>query len=199
MPNSNESARGFSILEILLSIVIASIAVGATINAFNSILRIGSKSATRNSIEEVIGSDLGWIRSYAKAWKLKSGPYNHTTAITKTDTYTNSPYLEYDPNAGVSSCSSGLAASFISDASSVNLTPSRPQPIPEASGSSQSLALPSFLKQSGHSVSRTITFDSAPNSTTIRITYSIAGPFANDLGISRQAEIYLEAASWCSE
>lgn len=191
-----ENRRGFSLVEVILAVVIASIAISGTINAFNAFLIAGVRAVDRNTIEQIINEDLGWIKGYAAAWKMKSGPYNYSTAITKTSSFTTSPYVSYaPPETGTNSCTSGLGAEFLADAAAVTMTPARPQPIPTSANTAQTLTLPSG--SSGYSIKRTISYGSGAQANRIDIHYAITGDKATSLGISRETAIYLEAAAWC--
>ena len=195
-PKRPAKIRGFSLVEVILAVVIASIAISGTISAFNSFLTAGVRAVDRNTIEQVINEDLGWIKSYATAWKMKSGPYNYSTAITKTSSFTTSPYVSYaPPETGTNNCTSRLGAEFLADAATVTMIPARPQTIPTTANSGQILTLPSGA--SGYSITRTIGYGSGAQANRMNITYTISGSKAANLGISRETAIYLEAAAWC--
>lgn len=190
-PRQADSSLGFSIVEIVLAIVIGSLALAGTISAFSSHLVAGKRASDRTIVEEAIARDTGWIRNYAKIWKMQSGPYNLTNAQTyTTDSFASSPYISYSPDSGGSSCSTGLAASFLADAETVTgLTPARPFSL-----QSSSISLSKTI--TGVSLSRAISYTNPYN--TITITYSLSGGApASSLGISRQTSVYIEAAAWC--
>lgn len=184
--------NGFSLVEIVLAIAIGSLALAGTIAAFDSNLIAGKRAADRNTIEETIARDIGWIRNYAKVWKMQSGPYELSNTQTYTSSpFTTSPYISYSPNSGGASCSSGLASSFLSNAETVGgLSPDRPFSL-------LSSEIPLSRPIPGLTLSRTISYAN-PNSY-FTITYGIAGgTLASELGITRQTAIYIEAAAWCA-
>lgn len=142
-----EKAEGFSILETLIAVVILTTSIGglAVLSA-----RQWSRSTdidVLDRVENAVAADLGWLKSYAKYWRMSSGPYdlcptgfnysanNNTCSVPDTGANsTNSPRsgasvftrtlttVNYEPdrtdlNEARCSTTTGLAQAFLNDAS----------------------------------------------------------------------------------
>ncbi|MEA5415418.1 type II secretion system protein [Synechococcus sp. BA-132 BA5] len=188
-----ENQRGFSMLELLVSVVITGIVFAGTTALFSSQFGSARNAASRNAIESAIANDLNWIRTYARLWKMATGPYNVTATQTTAGTFTSSPLISYDP--GTSNCSSGLASAFITSAATVALSPARPNDIPTTSGTVQSITIPGSV--TGVTLNRSITFSSGADANRISVYYALSGTNATSLGISRESSVYIDAYSWC--
>ena len=183
------AAGGMTLLEVLVAVAIASSAIAFLVPALIRQASISTEATSLTKVEAVVSRDLDWIRDYARYWKLRSGPYNLSAAITKASSYSLSPQLEYEPPANL--CANGtLAESFLSDASSVTTTPARPYAISVAGGAQ---SLPLDPVDTNLEVSRTIT--TQPNR--IQLLYTLTGSKADSLRFSRQASVLIEAAAWC--
>ena len=183
------AAAGMTLLEVLVAVAIASSAIAFLVPALIRQASISTEATSLTKVEAVVSRDLDWIRDYARYWKLRSGPYNLSAAITKASSYSLSPQLEYEPPANL--CANGtLAESFLSDASSVTTTPARPYAISVAGGAQ---SLPLDPVDTNLEVSRTIT--TQPNR--IQLLYTLTGSKADSLRFSRQASVLIEAAAWC--
>ncbi len=184
------ATAGMTLLEVLVAVAIASSAIAFLVPALIRQASISTEATSLTKVEAVVSRDLDWIRDYARYWKLRSGPYNLSAAITKASTsYFVSPQMEYEPPANL--CANGtLAESFLSDASSVTTTPARPYAISVAGGAQ---SLPLDPVDTDLEVSRTIT--TQPNR--IQLLYTLTGSKADSLRFSRQASVLIEAAAWC--
>ena len=182
------AAAGMTLLEVLVAVAIASSAIALLVPALIRQASISTEATSLTSVEAVVSRDLDWISDYARYWKLRSGPYNLSAAITQTQGsgYTLSPQVEYEPPANL--CANGtLAESFLSDASSVTTTPARPYPI-AGSGSVETITVATDLQ-----LARSIT----TQRNRIQVLYALTGSKADSLRFSRQASVLIEAAAWC--
>jgi prepilin-type N-terminal cleavage/methylation domain-containing protein len=182
------AAAGMTLLEVLVAVAIASSAIAFLVPALIRQASISTEATSLTSVEAVVSRDLDWISDYARYWKLRSGPYNLSAAITQTQGsgYTLSPQVEYEPHANL--CANGtLAESFLSDASSVTTTPARPYPI-AGSGSVETITVATDLQ-----LARSIT----TQRNRIQVLYALTGSKADSLRFSRQASVLIEAAAWC--
>lgn len=194
---------GFSILEGLISALILAATVGSI-----SLLatRLWTSSRTDNTstlAENAVASDLGWLKSYAKVWKMDTGPYDLTTTQTLTSSFTFSlNTLSYSPDKTLCATVSGLAAAFITDARSVTFTPARPYTL--ATGRTQ-LAVSGLASGLGlwRTLSTTRTGSTARN--LVYLSYTLerngsagtAGTIDTTYGFQREVAVRIEAEAWC--
>lgn len=184
-PRPSGSA-GMTILEVLVAVLIASSAIALIVPTFIRQLGISSEASSLSSVESVVSRDLGWISDYARWWKLRSGPYNLSTAITRTSSWSTTPEAVYEPPAD--RCADGtLASAFLDDLASVTTNPPRPYPIPTSSAPTTLASL------DGLEIQRTIT----THGSTLQLVYSVSGSKAASLRFWRQASLLIEAAAWC--
>lgn len=185
--------EAFSMAEVLIAVVIAGLALSGTIAIFNSQFGSSSDARTRNQLEAIIARDLNWIRTYAKIWRMASGPYNVSTTQTGSSAFTSAPLITYTPTS--TDCAD-LASAFNTNAAGAagtSLVPTKPYTIPTTLGTSQTLAT-----VSGVSVARTINVSTGvTNNNTLAISYALSGGNAANLGLDRQTAVFLEASSWC--
>jgi len=185
--SSRDTARaGMTILEVLVAVVVASSAITFLIPALLRQVGVSAEADRLTKVEAVVSRDLDWISDYARYWKLRSGPYNLTTAITQASSWTMAPQVEYEPPAN--RCANGtLADGFLADLATVTTSPARPYAIP-AAGVAQSLPVATDLE-----VARMITSQGSR----IHVSYGLTGSKADGLRFFRQASVLIEAAAWC--
>ncbi len=182
---------GFTIVEILISVVIASVTLAGVATLFTRTLSVSSRADNQNVVEAAVSTDLNWIKRYGKFWMMRSGPYALDNTFTKTtDSFTSSPVLSYQcPNSNLTT--TGLATKFIADANSItNITDI--DPILKYSFSTGTVPVPS----TPYTLTRSIT---APTDTQVLVTYTLTGGDSASLAFKRQTTILLEAAAWCTE
>lgn len=180
------ASAGITLLEVLVAVVIASSAIAFLVPALTRQLGVSAEADRLTGVEAVVSRDLDWISDYARYWKLRSGPYNLTTAITQASSWTMAPQVDYEPPAA--RCANGtLADGFLADLATVTTSPARPYAIP-AVGVAQTLPVATDLD-----VIRTITNQGSR----IHVSYSLTGSKAEGLRFDRQASVLIEAAAWC--
>ncbi|AFY28581.1 hypothetical protein Cyagr_1413 [Cyanobium gracile PCC 6307] len=187
----SKTKAGFSILEVLLGVVLASITLAGVATLFTRTLDISSRADNQNAVEAAVSADLNWIKRYGKFWMMQSGPYALNNSFTKTTSaFTSSPVLSYQcPNSDLTT--TNLSTQFITAANSItNLTDIDPK-----LGyvfSTNTIPVPS----TPYTLTRTLT---TPTATQVLVTYNLTGADAASLAFSRQTTILLEAAAWCTE
>ena len=199
---------GFTILEALIGVVILTASIGAlaVVTA-----RQWSRSVDVNvldRVENAVASDLGWLKTYAKYWRMTSGPYPLTCEQAGFDSgctaFVSSKFATvYEPDPALCTEATGLAEDFVEAASTVTLTPARPfaidpenltqilltsEPNPDPGEGQYDSSLPP-----GATLVRTIT----PGTNIVKITYSLTGGNAAAYGFLREAALQLEASAWC--
>lgn len=204
---------GFTILEALIAAVIISASLGALALLSTSQWANSKDVDILNRAENAIARDLGWLKSYAKYWRMTSGPYNFTATQTGASSYTLSRNtIEYQPDRSdvtpaetrCSTSSTSMAQAFISDASSdaagTAFNPNRPFNL---STSAATTLTPTGLP-AGLSLRRTIAFSKTVNSTdistrnTVYITYTLDdGSGSSAYRLIREVALRPEAADWC--
>ncbi|MFM7311856.1 MAG: hypothetical protein ACKO0M_01600 [Cyanobium sp.] len=197
----------------MIALVLVTAALGGL-----AILITGQTSTSRDvdvlgRVEKGIASDLGWLKSYAKIWRLTSGPYNLTATQTGASTYTISTNtLEYQPDrtdvtpteSRCSTSTTSLAQAFITDASTSTaqtaLTPNRPF----ALSTSAATTLTGLGLPAGLSLTRTIAFTKTVSGTNVSVpnTVYITYTLNNNAGVAsyrfvREVALIPEAAAWC--
>jgi prepilin-type N-terminal cleavage/methylation domain-containing protein len=171
------SAAGFTLVELLVSVVVLGIATGALVQASNIALSSSRRSTAITEVQNLVNRDLKWLRWYGKAWNCASGSFATCT------NQSPSALLRYSPQA----CST-IVANFLTDAAAANVTPSRPYAVPVALNQNQTLE-----SVNGTPLIRTIRSAGASTNQSLLVEYSYAGqtPF------NRLGSVLIEAGSWC--
>jgi type II secretory pathway pseudopilin PulG len=208
-PNAaRSSSSGITILEVLLAVSIAGGLISLLVPALTRQVALGEQSNRLTAVEAVVSSDLNWFSNYARVWKLKSGSYSVTQAVTKTSSYKLAGAATYEPPEAeckqAADSASGLAKKLLDDGADLYTTSTAsalktyypPNP----------LTSPTTIEVtsggvSGLNVIRTVT----PVGNMIRVFYEL--DFADDaaradlrndgLNFSREASILVEASAWC--
>jgi len=208
-PNAaRSSSSGFTILEVLLAVSIAGGLISLLVPALTKQLALGEQSNRLTAVEAVVSSDLNWFSNYARVWKLKSGSYSVTNAVTKTSSYTSAGAATYEPPEAeckqAAASASGLAKKLLDDGADL-YTKSTASALktyypPNPLTSSTTIKVTSG-GVSGLNVIRTV----KPVGNIIRVFYKL--DFADDpakadlrndgLNFSREASILVEASAWC--
>ena len=189
---------GFSLLESLIAVTLltSSIATVALLTTREAATRDEVQSLTQ--IENAVALDLGWLKTYAKYWRMSSGPYSFLDAsMTAASSFTQSPgTLTYEPpmdDDDSSRCLSGtaMASAFLSEAASTGAGTIRPsRPFTVATGKVQ---LNSSDLPIGVQLFRTIT----TGNNMVYLSYSLEGTRAARFRYQREVAIRPEAAAWC--
>ena len=208
-PNAARSpSSGITILEVLLAVSIAGGLISLLVPALTRQLALGEQSNRLTAVEAVVSSDLNWFSNYARIWKLKSGSYSVTQAVTMTSSYTSAGAATYEPPEAeckqAANSASGLAKKLLDDGAVLHTTSTAsalktyypPNPLT----SSTTIEVTSG-GVSGLNVIRTVN----PVGNMIRVFYKL--DFADDasaadlrnngLNFSREASILVEASAWC--
>jgi hypothetical protein len=187
------AAEAFTILEALIGVVILTASIGA-LAALTARQWMGSTNVdVLDRVENAVARDLGWLKTYAKYWRMSSGPYNLTctqagfgnscTAFVASTTST-----EYEPDATRCATATGLADDFVTAAGSVVITPARPFAVASGSTTLDVAGLPSDT-----SLTRTIT----TGKNLVFLSYSFTGTNAAPYNFVREVALQPEAAAWC--
>ena len=208
-PNAaRSSSSGITILEVLLAVSIAGGLISLLVPALTRQVALGEQSNRLTAVEAVVSSDLNWFSNYARVWKLKSGSYSVTNAVTKTSSYTLAGAATYEPPEAeckrAADSVSGLAKKLLDDGADLHKTSTAsalktyypPNP----------LTSPTTIKVTsggvtGLNVIRTVT----PVGNMIRVFYKLDFADAaaradlrnNGLNFSREAAFFVEASAWC--
>lgn len=207
-------------MEALIGVLILTASIGtlALVTA-----RQWSRSAdvdVLDRVENAVASDLGWLKTYAKYWRLASGPYDLTCTqagfASGCDVRVfSSSTTDYQPDEARCGTATGLAQDFINAAAAARTTiaPNGPFAIPTflTDGTTaqtikgvppivnnEGLPLPVPNLPPGTSLFRTIRISAtASEKNMIYLTYSFEGAAAAPYRFVREAAIQPEAAAWC--
>jgi type II secretory pathway pseudopilin PulG len=208
-PNAaRSSSSGITILEVLLAVSIAGGLISLLVPALTRQVALGEQSNRLTAVEAVVSSDLNWFSNYARVWKLKSGSYSVTNAVTKTSSYTLAGAATYEPPEAeckqAAASASGLAKKLLDDGADLytKSTASALKPYDPPNP----LTSPTTIKVTsggvtGLNVIRTVT----PVGNMIRVFYQLDFADAaakadlrnNGLNFSREASFLVEASVWC--
>ena len=202
------SSSGITILEVLLAVSIAGGLISLLVPALTRQVALGEQSNRLTAVEAVVSSDLNWFSNYARVWKLKSGSYSVTKAVTKTSSYTLAGAATYEPPEAeckqAADSASGLAKKLLDDGADL-YTKSTASAL-KTYYPPNPLTSPTTIKVtsggvSGLNVIRTVT----PVGNMIRVFYKLDFADAaakadlrnNGLNFSREAAFLVEASAWC--
>jgi type II secretory pathway pseudopilin PulG len=192
------SPSGFSIVEVLVAVLIATSALALLIPALSSQLLVSREAGRLTAVEAIVSRDLYWFSNYARFWKLRQGIYSLSPTITKTISYNNAGLAEYDPPYNI--CLAGsLASAMVADGQtlfglSIAQQAQNPGLLPPYSPV-QSLAIP--VNVAGFPNDLTLNRKLYPSGNRLLVVYSLSGAGATGLRFSRAASILIEAAAWC--
>lgn len=209
-PNAAQSSSsGITILEVLLAVSIAGGLISLLVPALTRQVALGEQSNRLTAVEAVVSSDLNWFSNYARVWKLKSGSYSVTNAVTKTSSFTLAGAATYEPPEAeckeAADSASGLAKKLLDDGADLYTTSTAsaiktyypPNPLT----SPTPIKVTSGDVTTGLNVIRTVT----PVGNMIRVFYKLDFADAaakadlrnNGLNFSREAAFLVEASAWC--
>ena len=207
-PNAaRSSSSGITILEVLLAVSIAGGLISLLVPALTRQVALGEQSNRLTAVEAVVSSDLNWFSNYARVWKLKSGSYSVTNAVTKTSSFTLAGAATYEPPEAeckqAADSAFGLAKKLLDDG--VDLRKSTATAL-KTYYPPNPLTSPTTIKVTsggvtGLNVIRTVT----PVGNMIRVFYKLDFADAaakadlrnNGLNFSREASFLVEASAWC--
>lgn len=187
------SVSGFTILEALIGVVILTASIGALAVLTSRQMTTSTDVDVLDRVENAVARDLGWLKTYAKYWRMSSGPYNLTCTqagfgANCSAFVTSSVSTEYSPDEARCATATGLADDFITDAGSVTITPARPFALASGSITLNVAGLPS-----GASLTRTIT----TGKNLVFLSYSFSGGSASNYKFRREVAVLPEASAWC--
>lgn len=222
---NREEITGFTLAEILIAVVILTASIGSLAILASNQWRSSKDVDVLDKVENAVARDLGWLKSYAKYWRMNAGPYdlcpsgflytavNDYTCKAPSDSprsgasaYTRSnTTLSYEPdrsdlNENRCDSASDLAKAFISsaqaDAAKTLFSPNRPFEL--STGTIPISGLPK-----GMTLTRTISYTDPTASTKnvnniIYLSYSLnTGSSTSSYRFRREVALRPEAASWC--
>jgi type II secretory pathway pseudopilin PulG len=208
-PNAaRSSSSGITILEVLLAVSIAGGLISLLVPALTRQVALGEQSNRLTAVEAVVSTDLNWFSNYARVWKLKSGSYSVTNAVTKASSYTLAGAATYEPPEAeckqAADSASGLAKKLLDDGADLYTTSTASAL--KAYYPPNPLTSPTTIEVtsggvSGLNVIRTVT----PVGNMIRVFYTLDFADAaakadlrnNGLNFSREAAFLVEASAWC--
>ncbi|MFM7086359.1 MAG: hypothetical protein ACKOXO_05130 [Cyanobium sp.] len=144
-------------------------------------------------VENAVASDVGWLKTYAKNWRLASGPYNLSctqagfAADCDVRVFSNTT-TDYAPDEARCATATGLADDFVTAAAGATITPARPYAVASGSTTLNVSGLPS-----GTSLTRTIT----TGKNLVFLSYAFTGSNAAAYNFVREVAVKPEAAAWC--
>ena len=205
---AQSSSSGITILEVLLAVSIAGGLISLLVPALTRQVALGEQSNRLTAVEAVVSADLNWFSNYARVWKLKSGSYSVTNAVTKTSSYTLAGAATYEPPEAeckrAADSASGLAKKLLDDGADLRRTSTAsaiktyypPNPL-----TSPTTIMVTSGGVTGLNVIRTVT----PVGNMIRVFYKLDFADAaakadlrnNGLNFSREAAFLVEASAWC--
>lgn len=196
-------ATGFSIVEVLVAVLIASSALLLLVPALSNQLAVSREASRMTAVEAAVSRDLYWLNNYARFWKMSKGIYSLDTRITKTSSYNNSGLAEYDPPSD--RCRAGtLASGFLLDAQDLFALPPQiklnyPGLLPPFSPVTTAVTIPAAtIRVNGATVNLvTLSRRLFPVGNRVVASYALAGPDATGLRFTRVASVFLEASAWC--
>lgn len=164
-------------------------------------------------LENAVAADLGWLKTYAKYWRMTSGPYSLSCTQAGfpagcTPFVVSTTITEYDPDPNGDTCpapsatppvaDTALATAFVTaagSAASATIVPERPYGV--AVGSTTLINSATDTGQprlpAGTALTRTIT----TGKNLIFLSYSFTGDNAAAYPFLREVSIRPEASTWC--
>jgi Tfp pilus assembly protein PilV len=183
---------GFTILETLIGVVILTVSIGALAAVTARQWSRSSEVDVLDRVENAVARDLGWLKSYAKYWRMSTGPYNLSAAQTcpgaSCEFVFSNTTTDYQPDGARCATATGLADDFVTAAGSVTITPARPHSIAAGDTTLNVAGLPN-----GTSLTRTIT----TGKNLVFLSYSFTGTNAAGYNFVREVALKPEAAAWC--
>lgn len=174
--------QGFSLVELMVSILIFSIAATTLLFSVN-IATLGTRRARAlTDVQEIVSRDLNWMRWYGKAWRCVRGSYSTCT------TQSASGILSYQSG----SCAS-LVSDFLNSASVVSAQPARPFPIPSILNNQQVIA-----SVEGFDLVRSISLSTVSSQTFLPQSVFVTYAYAGQSSFNKTSSVLLSAGSWCS-
>ena len=187
------ATAAFTILEALIGVVILTASIGALAVVTARQWSTSTDVDVLDRVESAVARDLGWLKTYARYWRMTSGPYNLTctqagfgnscTAFVLSQFSTT-----YEPDEALCATDTGLADDFVTAAASVTLNPARPFTVASGATTLNVTGLPSGL-----SLRRTLT----TGKNLVFLSYSLIGTNAAGYGFVREVALQPEASASC--
>lgn len=193
--------RGFTIVESLIAVVILTVSIGILALLFTRQWSSSRDLDVLQRLENAVATDVGWLKSYAKYWRMTRGPFNLTCSQAGfpvgCDPFVISPTTTaYLPDEASCNSATGLAQDFVTAAAAVTISP--PRPFTVAVGDTTLLNSASDtgrpLLPSGTTLVRSISL----GKNLIYISYRFSGANADPYRFRRELALMPEAASWCT-
>lgn len=180
-------------MEALIGVVILTASIGALALVMAQQWRRSTDIDVLDRLENAVASDLGWLKTYAKYWRLASGPYDLTCTqagfASGCDVRLfSSTNTDYQPDEARCATATGLADDFVTAAGSVTINPARPFAVSSGTTTLNVAGLPS-----GTSLTRTI----STGRNLVFLSYSFTGANAASYRFVREVALQPEAAAWC--
>lgn len=189
----HQAPEAFTILEALIGVVILTASIGALAVVTAQQWSRSTDVDVLDRVENAVARDLGWLKTYAKYWRMTTGPYNLTCTQAGfgnscTAFVPSSVVTEYAPDADLCATNTGLADAFVTAAGSVTINPARPFAVASGTSTLAVAGLPA-----GMSLTRTLT----TGTNLVFLSYGLSGANAAAYGFRREVALRPEASAWC--
>lgn len=202
---ADRAAEAFTILEALIGVVILTASIGALAVVTAQQWGRSTDIDVLDRVENAVASDLGWLKTYAKYWRLASGPYDLScvqagfpAGCTVRNFSTGT--TDYQPDEALCATATGLADAFVAAAGSADsgtITPA--PPLPRVASGTNTLNVAGL--PAGMTLQRTITTTRPQNTSPNNLVYISYALLQNGQPSSynfvREVALSPEAASWC--
>jgi hypothetical protein len=202
---AHREGEAFTILEALIGVVILTASIGALAVVTAQQFGRSSDVDVLDRVENAVARDLGWLKTYAKYWRLASGPYDLSCVPAGfpagcTVRNFSSGTTDYQPDEALCATATGLADAFVTAAGSANsetIIPARPfSPVTSGATALSVAGLPA-----GMTLQRTITTTRPQNTSPNNLVYVSYALLQNGQPSSynfvREVALRPEAAAWC--
>lgn len=131
---ADRAGEAFTILEALIGVVILTASIGALAVVTAQQWGRSTDVDVLDRVENAVASDLGWLKTYAKYWRLASGPYDLSCVQAGfpagcTVRNFSAGTTDYQPDEALCATATGLADAFVTAAGSADsgtITPAPP-------------------------------------------------------------------------
>ena len=179
-------AIGFTLVELLVSVVILGVATGVIVQASNIATSSTRRGNAITEVQSLVSRDLNWIRWYAKAWNCVTGSY--ATCSTQSAT----AILRYDEDQACATVVTDFLSAAANGARDIG-NPPRPFAVPSTVGTEQVLQA-----VNGTNLTRTITVPASSSGSALPQSVQITYAYPGQPAYNRSSSVLIQAGSWCA-